>query len=170
MEHNRRAAAVYVQLIEQLELALVAGASARQPYPARAGAGRRCGRQPQYHAACLARFGKSRPAAGPAHCRAYRHSQRYRIASSAPQTRRHPGPGFSAANACPGHDRNRGRDPAAGNRNIRKGVTQWNLYMKSTACEILWQKGRAGWRGFYRRAGQIGRPAGPKWQRQNDPY
>lgn len=32
---------VYVQLIEQLELALVAGGiSARQPYPARAGAGR----------------------------------------------------------------------------------------------------------------------------------
>lgn len=33
-----------------------------------------------------------------------------------------------------GMDGSRGRDPAAGNRNIRKGVTQWNLYMKSTAC------------------------------------
>lgn len=31
---------VYVQLVEQLELALVAGSSARQPHSARAGAGR----------------------------------------------------------------------------------------------------------------------------------
>mgnify|MGYP003233117450 CR=1 FL=1 len=54
---------VYLQLIEQLELAIITG-----EYPRRSGAG-----QPEYHAARAGRIGSARPAGNPADGGANRH-------------------------------------------------------------------------------------------------